>query len=109
MRRILFSVAMLLLAFALPATAQMQDYIIVIKDNKFSPNELNVPVGQRIKLVIKNMDTTPAEFESYDFNREKVINGNSEAIVYIGPLGSGHYTYFDDFHHDTTKGTITVK
>jgi len=90
-------------------TVHAEDYVITIKNNQFSPNELSIPAGQKIKIIVKNQDATPAEFESYELNREKVVTANSEITVYIGPLNPGIYGYFDDFHRDTTKGTIIVK
>src|SRR5262245_50288149 len=92
-----------------PVPVLADDYGISIKDHQFVPADLTVPANQKVKVTIKNLDPTPAEFESYDLNREKVVGANSEIIVFIGPLGAGHYEFFDDFRRDTTKGTITVK
>lgn len=101
------AVSAVVLAFSINAHAQ--DYVLIIKDHQFSPKELTIPAGQKLKITVKNMDSTPAEFESSDLNREKVVGGNSEIIVFIGPLDAGSYSYFDDFHRDTTTGTITAK
>src|SRR5271170_1288247 len=92
-----------LLTFA--SAAQAEDYVLTLKDHKFSPDPITVPSGQKIKLTVKNAQTTNAEFESSDLDREKVVETNSEIIVYVGPLGPGSYGYFDDFHRETT-GTI---
>ena len=91
------------------AHAHAEDYVITIKDHQFSPQDLTIPAGQKVRITVKNLDATPAEFESSDLDREKVVGGNSEIIVFIGPLEAGRYGYFDDFHRDTTKGTITAK
>ncbi len=102
--------SVLLSAFLmLSAAAHADDYTITLQGNQFSPKELAIPAGQKVKITVKNLDTTPAEFESSDLNREKVVSGNNEIIVYIGPLDAGDYRYFDDFHRDTTTGTITAK
>ncbi len=90
------------------AAAQAEDYAIILKDHQFSPKELSIPAGQKVKVTVKNMDSSPAEFESHDLNREKVISANSEAIIFIGPLNAGSYNYFDEFHPDA-KGTIVAK
>jgi plastocyanin len=84
------------------------DYVITLKDNVFSPAELVIPAGQKIKLTVKNLQSKPAEFESSDLDREKVVEANDEIIVLIGPLDAGKYGYFDDFHRDTTA-TIIAK
>jgi plastocyanin len=88
--------------------ANADDYVLTIQGNQFSPTELVVPAGQRIKLIVKNMDPTPAEFESTDLNREKLVTAGNKIIIYIGPLNAGRYQYFNDFHRDT-KGTIVAK
>lgn len=84
------------------------DYVLTLKDHQFVPKALVLPANQKIKLVVKNQQSTPAEFESAELNREKVVEANSEITVILGPLDPGTYGYFDDFHRDTT-GTITVK
>jgi len=99
----------LIVAMLFTAVACAEDYVITLKNNQFSPKELTVPVGQKIKIIVKNQDPTPAEFESSDLNREKIVGGNSEIIVFIGPLEAGKYGYFDDFHRDTTTGNIIAK
>lgn len=91
------------------AIAYAEDYVITLKNNQFSPKELVIPAGRKIKITVKNQDATPAEFESSDLNREKVVGANSEIIVFIGPLEAGSYGYFDDFHRDTTTGTVIAK
>jgi hypothetical protein len=82
---------------------------IYIKDHHFFPNQISIPSGQKIKLVIDNQDLTPEEFESYDLNREKVVSGKSRIIVFIGPLKKGQYKFFGEFHQQTAQGIITVE
>ena len=89
--------------------ARAEDYVLTIKGNKFSPAELTIPADEKVKITVKNLDATPAEFESYDLNREKVVSANSEIIVFVGPLKAGSYAFFDDFHRDMTKGTLIAK
>ena len=100
-----------LVALALPfATAQAAEvYELTLKNNQFSPKELTVPAGQKIKVTVRNLDSTPAEFESADLNREKVVAAGGQVSVYLGPLNAGTYAFFDDFHHETTTGTLIVK
>ena len=96
-------------AFILFSTAALaDDYVLTLKDHQFTPKDFTLPANQKIKLIVKNEQTTPAEFESADLNREKVVEANGEITVILGPLDPGTYGYFDDFHRETT-GTITVK
>ena len=106
---LIHSVMALSASFFLSVAAHAEDYAVTIKNNQFSPKDLTIPAGQKVKITVKNQDATPAEFESFELNREKVVSGNSEIVVFVGPLEPGSYEYFDDFHRDTTKGTITVK
>jgi Cupredoxin-like domain len=82
---------------------------IVIKDHKFQPPVLEIPAHKKVKLIVKNQDPTPEEFESYELNREKVIAGNSQAVVFIGPLDPGTYPYFGEFNMATAQGKIVAK
>jgi hypothetical protein len=100
--------ASLMLALAMSAQAEAPEYRLVIKNHRFEPTNLAVPAGQKIKLVIENLDPTPEEFESHLLNREKVVPANSKAIVYVGPLEPGNYPFFGDFNPQTAIGTITA-
>lgn len=102
--------AALLAALAVSArAADIPTFEIAIKDHKFAPATIEVPANTKIKLVVKNQDPTPEEFESYELDREKVIQGNSQADIFIGPLEPGTYPFFGEFHADTAKGEIVAK
>ena len=109
MKRSLVYLVALSASLLFSAAAYAEDYVITLKNNQFSPKDLTIPAGQKIKITVKNQDATPAEFESSDLNREKVVGANSEIIIFIGPLDAGSYGYFDDFHRDTTTGIIIAK
>jgi|SRR6185437_11266341 plastocyanin len=96
------------LAFALPVAAE-DGFTLSIKGKVFEPAELTVPAGQKITLTVKNLNPTPAEFESTDLNREKVVTGGNTITVFIGPLRPGSYEFFDDFSADTPHGHIIAK
>jgi plastocyanin len=99
----------LALTVAQPVVAESEDYVLVIKDHRFEPSELILPVGERIKLTIHNQDATAEEFESRDLRREKIIAGNSTASVWIGPLPAGEYNFFGEFHEETAQGKLIAK
>src|SRR3989344_9406302 len=46
---------------------------LTIKNGRYSPEQVEIPASQKIKLVIKNDGPGPEEFESSDLNREKLI------------------------------------
>lgn len=82
---------------------------LIIQNHQFQPNEIQIPVGKKIRLIIDNRDATPEEFESYELNREKVIGANSKGSLFIGPLKPGRYPFFGDFNQKTAHGVIIVK
>jgi plastocyanin len=89
--------------------ADIHEATVVIQDHRFEPAELTVPAGLKVKLTVVNKDATPEEFESYELNREKVVVGNSQIVVFVGPLKPGRYPYFGEFHMDTAKGTLIAE
>jgi len=89
-------------------TANADGYTIILKDRAWSPVDLVVPAGQKVKITVKNLNDKPAEFESATLNREKVVTQHGEITVFVGPLDAGHYSYVNDFDR-TTTGTITAK
>lgn len=82
---------------------------ILIKNHRFEPAEISIPAGTKVKLKVVNSDATPEEFESYKLHREKIIPGNSSAVIFVGPLDAGEYEFFGEFHEDTAKGKLIVK
>ena len=93
----------------LPALSFAQESnIIVINNHKFSPSPLIIPANQKIQITVDNQDSTPEEFESFDLDREQVVEGNKKIIVFIGPLTPGTYNYWADYHQDS-KGVIIAK
>lgn len=109
MTKILLCVALLVAGLLFMSQAKAEDYLLTIKDHQFTPKELTIPADLKVKIIVKNQDATPAEFESSDLNREKTVDGNSEISVFVGPLSSGRYKFFDDFHRDTTTGVLIAK
>jgi plastocyanin len=105
MRHLLLCLAML----SLPALAAEPEFNLVIREHRFQPTELRVPVGQKIKLIVDNQDATAEEFESHALNREKVIPPKSKGIVYVGPLKAGRYPFVGEFHEKTAKGVIIAE
>jgi len=106
------AVPFLLAAFAAsPALGAeaMPSYTLTLKDHRFDPAELQVPTGRKIKLVVKNLDPTPEEFDSDDLKREKVIKGGTEAIIVIGPLKPGTYRFAGEYHEATAQGRVVAK
>lgn len=96
---------------AVTATAgaeAMPEFHLLLQNHKFEPAMLKVPANTKFKVLVTNHNNTPSEFESTDFNREKIVLQNSTITVFIGPLDKGSYKFYDDFDHATT-GVLIVE
>ena len=113
MMNIMNNLARILLTFTIllmgSVYAKKPVYEIVIREHLFYPSTFEIPSGTKVKLMIFNEDNTSEEFESYELNREKIIMGNSKAVVFIGPLEPGTYPFFGEFNIKTAQGVILVK
>ena len=105
------AIAALCAALAAPVAASEQppEVRLVIQNHRFSPSELRLPAGRKLKLVVENRDATPEEFESYELNREKVVPGGATVRIYIGPLEPGRYPFFGDFNASTARGVVVAE
>lgn len=109
MRRLTPIVALLVLSLAgRPALADVPSFPISLKNGQFIPGEVQIPSGVKVKLVVRNDNQTPSEFESNQFHREKVVAPGQEITVFVGPLDPGSYEFFDDFHPQT-RGHLIAK
>ena len=86
------------LCLAAAARADDGGTVITIKDGKFAPSEVAVPANTKIKLIVRNQDSSMSEFESVELHREKTVAPGQEILVFVGPLDAGRYEFFDDFH-----------
>ena len=104
-----FAIAFLGVLTGVPARADTPEFTLVIESHRFVPAELKVPAGQKIRLLVENRDSTAEEFESYDFNREKIVPGKGRIALFVGPLKPGRYEFFGDFHADTARGFLIAE
>jgi hypothetical protein len=106
-----FGFVALALAFMVSPPAKAEDSVTVtisMKDHRFVPAELHAPAGKPILIIVKNLDSAPAEFESNMLRVEKVVTGGGTITLRIRPLEPGRYRFFDDFHPET-QGYLVVK
>jgi plastocyanin len=90
------------------AASAADSYTLTIDGQKFEPATLEVKAGEKFKLVLKNTGTTPAEFESEQLSREKVVPPGASVTINLGPLKPGTYAFEDEFH-PVAKGQIVAK
>jgi plastocyanin len=75
----------------------------------FEPATLDVAAGTPMKLTVVNQGDSAIEFESFELNRERVVQPGQTITVKLPKLDPGQYHFFDDFHHEVAQGTITVR
>jgi hypothetical protein len=80
-----------------PRGPGLPTYLIELKDGELLPPELVVPAKTRFQLLVRNIGSKPAEFESNQLRQEKILFMGSDVTVTITPLDAGAYDYFDDF------------
>ncbi|TDX66954.1 cupredoxin-like protein [Methylosinus sp. sav-2] len=107
--RILLVAAALAAGVGAAVAADETSLEISIKDHRFSTAELHAPADKPITIVVKNLDSTPEEFESKALKIEKVVAGKAEITVRVRPLKPGRYHFVGEYHEDTAKGELVVE
>jgi hypothetical protein len=100
-------------ALALGLTSAVQaradaPIMLTIKNHHFTPNLIAAPAGQRFTILVRNLDPTPEEFESYDFKVEKIVVPQGTITVLVGPLKPGLYNFFGDYNPTLAKGILRI-
>ena len=112
MRKFLLAMAVALAGIAgvaaVAGAEALPEFHVQLQNHEFKPASLKVPANTKIKVLVTNHNPTPSEFESTDFNREKIVLPNSTITVFIGPLGKGTYKFFDDFNK-AGQGVLVVE
>lgn len=99
-----------LMAFGgVAGAADLPTFTVQINDGIFTPPALEVPAGQRIKIIVRNVGKGPTEFESTALRVEKVIGPGVDSFVVIHAMRPGTYEFFDEFHMDKPRWKLTAK
>ena len=106
--RLVFATATVVLAHS-AARADDPTFELTIRNHRFEPAELQIPANTKVKLIVKNTDTTSEEFDSAELRREKVIAGGQQVVIFLGPLAPGTYNFIGEFHPDTARGRVVAK
>ncbi|MEX3776484.1 cupredoxin domain-containing protein [Pseudomonas sp. MYb118] len=109
MKRLPLAVLLAAALAPLTAYAELPTYELSLNDGHFTPAVLEVPAGQRFKIVLKNIGQGPAEFESTPLRVEKVLSAGVTTFVVIHPLKPGQYPFFDEFNMQLPEGSIVAK
>jgi hypothetical protein len=103
------ALALLVLAASARAGEEEPVFRIEFKDGVVTPLRLEVPAKKRFKLELHNSGQTPAEFESRQLRKEKVIAPGVTTTLVIRTLDPGEYDFFDDFHPDSPQAVLVAK
>jgi len=98
-----------LLAPLTAGAAEDPTFRIEFNDGAITPLRIEVPANTRFRLEMKNLGKTPAEFESKELKKEKVLAAESEAVLVFRTLDPGEYPFFDDFHPDAPPAVLVAK
>lgn len=85
------------------------NFRIEFKDGVVTPKRLEVPANRRFTLELHNLGETPAEFESRELRKEKVLAPGTSSTLVIRTLDPGEYDFFDDFHPDAPPAVLVAK
>ena len=97
-------------ALTLGARAEEEPlFRIEFNDGKITPQRLEVPAKTRFRLELHNLGKEPAEFESKELRKEKVLAPGASSILVIRTLDPGEYDFFDDFHLDAPPAVLVAK
>ncbi len=91
------------------AAGELPTFEIIVNDGVFKPARIEVPVGQRIKLVLINEGPGPLEFENVEMRVEKVLNAGARSFVVLPKLKPGEYEFVDEFNPITGELKVIVK
>src|SRR5438128_11161764 len=96
--------------FAVAAQAQQVTEIqLSYKDKKFDPAEISAAANTPIVIKLKNLDAKAMEFESKTLRFEKVVAGNTDAVINVRAQKPGRYEFFDEYNEKVARGALVVK
>ncbi|MBQ0720812.1 MAG: cupredoxin domain-containing protein [Gammaproteobacteria bacterium] len=104
-----YLLALVISLLSVAASAEREEFHVVIKNHRFSPAEIHVPANSLLWLVLENKDASSEEFESLDLHREKIIAPGKTAKIKIGPLKEGAYRFMGAFNPQTAQGVVIAK
>lgn len=98
------------LALSGAALAELPSFQIVARDGRLIPATLQIPAGQRVKLLFRNEGPGAEEFEIAELRVEKVLAPGAESFAVLPPRKPGdRLRLFGEFHPDTAECLITVQ
>ena len=56
----------------------------------------------------RTISVVRSAFDSFELNRERVVQPGQRATIYLSGLSAGRYEFFDDFNQ-VRRGVLTVE
>ncbi|MFI4976775.1 MAG: cupredoxin domain-containing protein [Caulobacterales bacterium] len=81
---------------------------VTLKGHRFTPADITVPAGQKVRIVLVNQDAATEEFDSHDLRVEELVTPNGRTTFSIGPLKPGAYSFMGEFHAATAEGRVVA-
>lgn len=106
---LLATFASLVIAVAPARAEDLPTFKVEMKDGVITPLRIEVPADKPFKIELHNTGTTPAEFESIELRKEKVVAPGAVSFVVIKRVSPGEYKFFDDFHPTAPQVTVVAK
>ncbi|MDO8431847.1 MAG: cupredoxin domain-containing protein [Candidatus Binatus sp.] len=105
------ALASLLAAIAVPSTSRADDDYsrLNFHNGRVEPASLTLPANTPVKLQVTNLGDAVIEFESFELNRERVVQPGQTITVNLPPLSPGSYAFVDDFSNGAVKGQIVSR
>lgn len=94
---------------SLPVQAEDPSFEISARDGRLFPEQLDVPAGVKLRLILRNEGKAPVEIENLELRVEKILAPDSVARVTVQPLKPGTYLFVDEFHAATGKMRLVAK
>lgn len=91
------------------AASQPFETTIHYENKVFTPEVVEVPAGQRIRLTLINHDNEDEEFDSSDLGREVIIPAKGQTTVYLRGLKAGSYDFVAELNPATGQGRVVAR
>nr|QQZ51353.1 cupredoxin domain-containing protein [Phenylobacterium glaciei] len=62
---------------------------LTLKDHRFTPQSVEIPAGQPVRIELINLDAASEEFDSLDLGIEKDVTPKGRVSFVVGPLTPG--------------------
>lgn len=96
--------------------ASEREIVVVMKDNLFEPKDLELKVGEKVTIVVKNegiavhnMHVLSKAAEGKDFASKALVNPGSDDDFQVQFKNAGTYNFQCDYHLPAMAGKIVVQ